>query len=289
MPVAKPMTVRQPATAALAGPLVIKLGGAAIDHADQHGALFEALAHMHQAFQRQGSGVVLVHGGGAAVDRRLERLGLASERRDGIRITPDEHIDEVVAALAGVVNKQLVGCIQRCGVPAVGLCLGDGRIARTFKATGYRFDPGRVGEIRGGDARLIQVLLGAGFLPVLSSIGLDDHGRALNINADEAAAGLACLLRCRELVLMTDVPGVLDDAGRLMSELCPPQIERFIASGAISGGMIPKVRAAAQAARACGAPVVISAWNDADALRRLASGRPAGTRILPQEVAHESA
>jgi len=263
------------------GPLLVKIGGAAIDQADEHPGLFQAMCDLHRAARTEGDGVVLIHGGGKAVDRRLERLGLVSERRDGIRITPPEHIDEVVAGLAGSVNKELVGRIQRCGVPAVGLCLGDGFTAKSFKATGYMFDPGCVGEIRGGDPRLIQLLLTAGFMPVLSSIGLDEHGQPLNINADDAAAGLACLLECRGLILLTDVAGVLDSSGRIIDEMTLDDAERRIASGEIRGGMIPKVRGAVQAAQASRAPVTITSWNDPGALLRLGRGEMAGTRVLP--------
>lgn len=265
------------------GPLLIKLGGVAIDQAEEHPDLFRAFCDIHRALREEGDGVVLIHGGGKAVDRRLERLGLISERRDGIRITPPEHIDEVVAGLAGSVNKQVVGHIQRHGVPAVGLCLGDGFIAHSFKATGYKFDPGRVGEIRGGNPELIHVLLSSGFMPVLCSIGLDEHGLPLNINADDAAAGLACLLECRGLVLLTDVNGVLNAHGEVISELSPEQVEQKIVNGEISGGMIPKVRGAMQAAQASRAPVTIASWNDPQALMGLVNGRTVGTRVLPGE------
>jgi len=268
-------------TSVRTGPLLIKLGGLAIDQADKHGALFQALCRLHMTLRADGDGLVLIHGGGKAVDRRLERLGFISERRDGIRITPPDHIDEVVAGLAGSVNKQVVGQIQRCGVPAVGLCLGDGFTAKSFKATGYAFDPGRVGEIRGGDPRLIHLLLGAGFMPVLCSIGLDEHGLPLNINADDAAAGLSCLLECRGLVLLTDVEGVLDVDGGVFEELTAEAVERHIADGAIRGGMIPKVRGAVQAAQASRVPVVIASWNDPEALLKLSTGESVGTRVLP--------
>lgn len=273
------------AAEARTGPLLIKLGGAAIDQAEEHPELFRAFCDIHRALREEGDGVVLIHGGGKAVDRRLDRLGLVSERRDGIRITPPEHIDEVVAGLAGSVNKQVVGHIQRNGVPAVGLCLGDGFIAHSFKATGYKFDPGRVGEIRGGNPDLINLLLGNGFMPVLCSIGLDEHGLPLNINADDAAAGLACLLECRGLVLLTDVNGVLDARGELIDELSPQQVEQKISGGEISGGMIPKVRGAMQAAQASRAPVTIASWNDPTALMGLVRGQSVGTRVLPGEHA----
>jgi acetylglutamate kinase len=273
------------ATEPRTGPLLIKLGGVAIDQAEAHPELFRAFCDIHRALREDGDGVVLIHGGGKAVDRRLDRLGLVSERRDGIRITPPEHIDEVVAGLAGSVNKQVVGHIQRHGVPAVGLCLGDGFIAHSFKATGYKFDPGRVGEIRGGNPELIHLLLGNGFMPVLCSIGLDEQGLPLNINADDAAAGLACLLECRGLVLLTDVNGVLDAHGTLIDELSPEQVEQNIAGGAITGGMIPKVRGAMQAAQASRAPVTIASWNDPQGLMGLVHGQSVGTRVLPGDMA----
>jgi acetylglutamate kinase len=264
---------------AAAAPLVIKLGGAAIERAADFPQLFQAIAELHQSEVKRGGGIVLVHGGGAAVDKRLERLGLVSERREGIRITPPEHIDEVVAVLAGVVNKQLVGELLSKGARAVGLCLGDGGIARSVKARGYSFDPGHVGEIDGGDPRLLLTLLGGGFLPVLSSIGLDAHGDPLNINADEAAASLAGLLGARGLVLLTDVPGVLDGAKQLITQLTADEVELRIAGGEITGGMIPKVRGAVRAAQASGAPVIIAPWNDPTVFAGIGANKSVGTRI----------
>lgn len=286
-----PMRLDAPANSAASqtGALLVKLGGAAIDEADKRQDLFAALCDLHIALRKQGDGVVLIHGGGKAVDRRLERLGMISERRDGIRITPPEHIDEVVAGLAGSVNKQVVGQILRHNVPAVGLCLGDGFIARSAKATGYSFDPGRVGEIRGGDPALVKLLLGAGYMPVLCSIGLDEQGLPLNINADDAAAGLAGLLPCRGLVLLTDVNGVLDSSGRVIEQLTAPDVERRIASGEISGGMIPKVRGALHAAAASGGPVTIASWNNPTSLLGLVNGAAVGTRVVPQSVREPAA
>jgi acetylglutamate kinase len=260
------------------GPLVVKLGGKALDDPAQSPWLWDALCTLHRS---HAGGVVLVHGGGGAVDRKLARLGLQTERREGIRITPADHLDEIVAVLAGSLNKSLVGWVQRSGVAAVGLCLGDGRSARTVKTSRYEFDPGHVGEIAGGDPRLLVTLLDGGFMPVLCSIGLDDHGRPLNINADEAAAGIAALLHAAGLILLTDVPGVLDGSGRLMDELGESQIETLIAAGTIHGGMIPKVRGAAQAARVAGVAATIASWNGPEDLLRLARRERAGTRIVP--------
>ncbi|TVQ30127.1 MAG: acetylglutamate kinase [Phycisphaeraceae bacterium] len=274
-------------------PLVVKLGGAALDQPDACAPLWSAIAELHSRWrgspsrdQQSPTGVVLVHGGGGAVDRRLARLGMTTQRREGIRLTPDDQIDEVVGALAGTVNKQIVASLNAAGVPAVGLCLADGGFAKCVKTRRYTFDPGRVGEVIGGDPKLVRTLLGAGFLPVISSIGADADGRALNINADEAAASAAALLTAGGLVLLTDVPGILDSGGALLNELTPDDVEQLIASGAIHGGMIPKARGAVDAARISGAPAVIASWKRPEDLLRIANGESVGTRILAK--AHAS-
>lgn len=262
-------------------PIVVKLGGRAIDDPAQSPWLWEALVALHRS--RTG-GIVLIHGGAHAVDRQLALVGLQSERRDGIRLTPPEHIDQIVSILAGTVNTALVGWLQRCGAPAVGLSLGDGLLARTAKTDRFDFDPGRVGDIKGGDPKLITTLLAAGFLPVLCSIGLDSNGEPLNVNADEAAAAIASIIGASELILLTDVPGVLDAQGRLQEELTAAQIEAGIACGEIHGGMIPKVRGALLAAQTAGVPTTIASWNGPDDLLRLARGERVGTRIQPGEA-----
>ncbi|MCC6660924.1 MAG: acetylglutamate kinase [Phycisphaerales bacterium] len=259
-------------------PMVVKIGGAALDDAARASELWRALAETHAA---TGGRLIVVHGGGRAVDEHLARLGMVSERREGIRITPREQIDEIVGVLAGRVNKAVVGALHAAGVPAVGLCLGDGGISRTARATGYSFDPGFVGEIRGGDPRLLTLLIGAGFPPVVSSIGLDEQGRPLNVNADDAAAGLARIVGASRLVLMTDVPGILGADRRLIARLTPREVEGLIDRGVVSGGMIPKARAAARAAEASGSPCTICSWNAPGDLIRLARGEPAGTSVVP--------
>lgn len=262
-------------------PVVVKIGGATLDDASTRDVFAHAIAQLRA---RTPGGIVLVHGGGKAVDRHLDRLGFTTERREGIRITPPDLIDEIVGVLAGRVNKALVGALLVRGVAGVGLCLGDAHDIPTRKATGYAFDPGRVGEVAiaggSGEARLLRLLLGAGYTPVLSSIGIDAAGGFLNVNADDAASGVAALLHAAELVLMTDVPGVLNGSGRVVPELAREQIDAMIASGEIGGGMIPKVRAALETARALKAPVRIMPGNDPEALSRWAGGQDVGTRIL---------
>jgi acetylglutamate kinase len=257
--------------ASISGPVVLKIGGAVCGD-----AIFAAVAAAHAEVE---PGVVLVHGGGNDVDAHLQRLGLDFERRDGIRVTPAAHVGEVVAVLAGRVNTAVVAGLLRQGAAAVGLTLADGGLARTVKATGYDFDPGQVGEVAGGDPALVRTLLQSGYLPVIASIGLDDDGVPLNVNADHAAAGIASLIGATALVLVSDVPGVLDRAGRVVSQLTADEVEALIAAGEISGGMIPKARSAAHTAAAAGIPVTITTGRDPAALRRAVRGAGGGTRF----------
>ncbi len=267
----------------MSGAIVVKVGGTTLEDPATAPALFRAVATLHQSHT---PGVVLVHGGGKAVDQHLDRLGMTSDRREGIRITPPEHLDQIAGVLAGRLNKSLVGKFLTQNLPAVGLCLGDGFAVPTRKTRRYSFDPGRVGEVNNEGTRsgLLDLLLSHRYLPVLCSIGLDASGEFLNVNADDAAAGLAPLIGASLLVLMTDVPGILDRNKRVVREISRAGIEAMIASGEISGGMIVKARAAAEVARSSGIPVVIMAGNDPGAissLTSLPSGQPAGTRIVP--------
>ncbi len=260
------------------GPIVVKVGGAALESPAEAAAIAAAITALHRAWP---TGIVVVHGGGTEVDRHLAALGLKSEKRDGIRITPSNQIEEVVAVLAGKMNKRLVGQLQQQGVPAVGLCLGDGFLVRTVKAAHYLFDPGHVGRAVGGDPTLVQTLLPAGFLPVLCSIGLDAQGLPLNVNADDAASDVARLLDATSLMLLTDVPGVLDGAGNLLPQLTAAEIEDRIESGEITGGMVPKVRSAIVTANEAGIPVTIASWRDASKFQNLGRGEWIGTRVFP--------
>ena len=259
-------------------PLIVKLGGSALEDPDARVELWRALRELHASLP---GGLVLVHGGGGAVDRHLSRLGLTTERIDGLRVTPEEQIDHVVAVLAGQVNKALVGALNRCagGSPAVGVCLGDGGM--TEVETHPMGDLGRVGRITGGSGRLIAALLKAGFLPVVASIGIDEGGKALNVNADDAATGLAKIIGASALVLLTGVAGIKDEHGALIGRIDGAGIERLIEAGVIAGGMIPKARGAAAAANQSGVPVVIAAWNEPRLLKALAAGSGVGTRVVP--------
>ncbi len=266
------------------GVVVIKIGGSTLEDIGALRPLWSALVGLAAR-----SGVVIVHGGGKAVDALIKRLNLPVERREGLRVTPDDQIDLIAGVLAGSVNKRLVGAINAASGAAdgtaVGLCLGDAGVARCTTMTrtpaGTPVDLGRVGEVVGGEGALLRTLVEGGYLPVVSSIGIDRSGGLLNINADDAAAGLAGALQASALVLMTDVSGIKDGTGRLCPRLTPAKIEQMIASGEISGGMIPKSRAATRVVVERGVPVVILSAEDPKNLIGWIAGERVGTEIVP--------
>lgn len=268
-----------------AGPLVVKVGGATLERA---GSLWRDVVALHASRGGTTRGVVLVHGGGNAVDRHLERLGMATLRVEGLRVTPPEQVEEIAGVLAGRTNKHAVGSLAGAGARAVGVCLGDGGawgIPTRVMSRGV--DLGRVGEVSPagpGSGTLLMHLLAGGFLPVVCSIGLDEDGGFLNVNADDAAAGVASAVGAEALVLVTDVPGVLDARGAVIPTLDEAGIDRAVASGVIHGGMVPKVRAALARATASGRPVIIT---NADGLGAWSAGKPAGTRVVVAEGSDE--
>ena len=263
-------------------PIVVKLGGALLDEPAQNAAFFQTLAD----FIQHDHHVVLVHGGGKSVDRHLQLLGHTSHKRDGIRITPPEHMLEIAGVLAGQLNARLVGLLRARGVNAVGLTLADGATTTARKSEKFSFDAGRVGEITGGDANLIQTLLRNGCTPIFSSIAMDDTGELLNVNADEAATAIARIVSARLLVLLTDVAGVKDGAGNIIASLNCAGVERLTNSGAITGGMIAKVRSALEASEQSGVATLVASWTDAniaDALRNKGCETAVGTLFLPSK------
>lgn len=280
--------------------MVVKLGGAVIDHAGDRGSLWRDLA---QTAER--TPIVVVHGGGAAVDRLLARLGLASQRRDGLRITPPEHMDIIAGVLAGQASVDLVRHLRGAGAQAVGLSLASAGFEARLAHDGAL---GLVGELVENQPppRAVTALLEAGQLPVINSIGLSiglsigqsmaaggngtgGIGQTLNVNGDDAAVGVAQSLGAGRLVLLTDVPAVLDDSGAPIARLGQDEIEPLIASGVISGGMAAKCRAAALAARRASAPVTIASHGVAGVLPALERGMAIGTTILPTSRAASTA
>ncbi len=271
---AKTVEIRAGATAN--GPLVVKIGGALLESAGEHGEAFSGLVALHAAERTHGrAGIVLVHGGGAQVDRQLKLVGIETPRIEGIRVTTPEAIDQVVGVLAGSAHVRLLGILAARGARVVGLTLSDGGLCRCRHTTKFAFDAGEVGEITDGDGTVAHTLLAAGFMPVVNSIGLSPAGEPLNVNADEAACAIARIVGASGIVLLTDVEGVLDARKQLIRDLDAARIEALIVDGTISGGMIPKVKSALEAAANAGCPATIASWRDPAAI---ATGGT-GTRI----------
>ncbi len=227
--------------------IVVKYGG----HAMSGGHLSEAFGHDIALLKQVGVNPVVVHGGGPQIDEMLRRLSIKSSFVDGLRVTDEAMVEVVEMVLAGSVNKQVAGLINRAGAMAVGLSGKDGGLIRARKlrrrpqATDSRIervlDLGFVGEPERIDARVLHALTGSGLIPVIAPIGFGADGFTYNINADTVAGAIAGALGATRLLMLTDVAGVLDDDRKLISELTAAEARAGIASGMISGGMIPKV------------------------------------------------
>jgi len=248
------------------GITVVKLGGDTL--AEGHESL-EGIAAVVAARP-----VVIVHGGGTRLSITLDRLGIPSRFHEGRRVTDDAALPVAVSVLRGLVNAELVAALQLAGATAVGLAGSDAGLVRAERIPSL----GRVGRVVAVEPRILRELLVAGYLPVVASIALDEDGELCNVNADEVAAGLAAALRGR-LLLLTDTDGVRDRDGQRMLRLAPADAERLIAEGTISGGMIPKVRAALDVVAAGGHEVVIADGRGPGAIARALGETDAGTRI----------
>jgi acetylglutamate kinase len=217
--------------------IVIKYGG----HAMTNDELRSSFAVDVVLLKFIGLRPVIVHGGGPQIKATLERLGKESTFVDGLRVTDDETMEVVEMVLGGKINREIVELIQQGGGSGVGLTGSDGALLRVRKRYAGGKDIGRVGEVVEVDAKVIQAVSDAGFVPVVAPIGADENGLTYNVNADEAAGAIARELKAEKLMLLTDVQGVLDPAGGLMSALTIEEVRKLIDEGVIREGMIPKV------------------------------------------------
>ena len=200
---------------------------------------------------------VVIHGGGPQIGRTMKRMGKTSRFVDGLRVTDDETMDIVEMVLGGKVNKEIVALINKHGGRAVGLTGKDGGLITARKMMVSRESPagqapeiidlGHVGEVVGVDPNVIGILKEGDFIPVIAPVGVDDKGVAYNINADHVAGRVAAALKAERVVFMTDVEGIRDKEGKLISTLPVSRVEELIEDGTITGGMIPKVQASVQA------------------------------------------
>ena len=231
--------------------IVIKYGGNAMTDP----ALQEGFARDVVLLKLVGMNPVIVHGGGPQINEMLKRVGKQGEFVQGMRVTDEETMD-VVEMVLGKVNKDIVNLINRYGGKAVGLTGQDSAFIRAEKLMlesstepGKMLDIGLVGEIRLIDPAIITFLDSGDFIPVIAPIGVGTDGETLNINADVVAGKLAEILKAEKLVLLTNTPGVLDKDGKLLTGLTPKQIDALVADGTLSGGMLPKIASALDAAR----------------------------------------
>ncbi|NLW80370.1 MAG: acetylglutamate kinase [Desulfovibrionales bacterium] len=232
--------------------IVIKYGG----HAMKDESLRRGFALNIQLLRYIGVNPVIVHGGGPQIGIMLKQLGITSEFRQGLRVTDDATMDVVEMVLVGKVNKEIVNLINVQGGRAVGLSGKDGGLIRAQKlemaveradAPPEIIDLGKVGEVVAVDTKLIDSLQRSGFVPVIAPVGVDEEGNTYNINADSVASAVAVAVGAKKLILLTDVSGVLDKEGRLISSMTMHQAIHALERGVVTGGMIPKIKCCLEA------------------------------------------
>ena len=233
--------------------MVIKYGGNAMTDPE----LQQDFAEDVVLLKLVGINPVVVHGGGPQIEQALNRLGKKGQFIQGMRVTDAETMEVVEWVLAGEVQQDIVGLIHHAGGKAVGLTGRDGGLIRArklkmldHKDPSIEHDVGQVGDIVAIDPSVVKALQDDAFIPVISPIGFGENNESYNINADVVASRLATVLQAEKLVMLTNIPGVLDKAGQLLPELTPQQIDALIADGTISGGMLPKLAGAIDAAKA---------------------------------------
>ncbi len=235
--------------------IVVKFGG---------NAMVDPL--LHESFARDvvlmklvGMNPVVVHGGGPQIGALLAKLNIQTEFVDGMRVTDSQTMDVVEMVLGGSVNKEIVSSINRNGGKAIGVTGKDGQMIRARKLTVSRYSPeldvseildiGHVGDVDQIDTEVLQVILGSNFIPVIAPIGVGEDGSTYNINADLVAGKLAQVMQAEKLMLLTNVAGLLDKQGNILTGLTTAQVDSLIADGTISGGMLPKIRCAIDAVK----------------------------------------
>ena len=236
--------------------VVIKYGGNAMENEELKNSFARDVVMMKQV----GINPVIVHGGGPQIGSLLERLGKESKFIQGMRVTDRETMDVEQMVLGGLVNKDIVNLIQHNGGQAIGLTGKDGRLIKARKMllkaqdqdnpalkTSEIIDIGHVGEVQGIDTRVIDLFAGSDFIPVIAPIGVDDDGVSYNINADLVAGKVAEVLRAEKLILLTNVAGLKDKQGKVLTGLTAQRVNELIQDGTIHGGMLPKIGCALEA------------------------------------------
>ncbi|MBL8325172.1 MAG: acetylglutamate kinase [Rubrivivax sp.] len=263
--------------------LVIKYGGNAMTDPE----LKQDFAEDVVLLKLVGLNPIVVHGGGPQIDEALSRLGKKGTFVQGMRVTDAETMGVVEWVLAGEVQQEIVGLINAAGGKAVGLTGRDGGLIRAHKLEmadrddpSKKHDIGHVGEITSIDPSVVQALQDDQFIPVISPIGFGESNESYNINADLVAAKLATVLKAEKLLLLTNTPGVLDKSGKLLTNLSAREIDALFADGTISGGMLPKISGALDAARSGVVAVhIIDGRVPHALLLEVLTAKPYGTKI----------
>ncbi|TAK60831.1 acetylglutamate kinase [Methylobacter sp.] len=265
--------------------IVVKFGGnAMVDEELKH-----SFARDIVLMKLVGLNPIVVHGGGPQIGQLLEKLGKTTGFIDGMRITDSETMDVVEMVLGGLVNKEIVNLINMHGGKAVGLTGKDGNFIRAKKLhltprdslPPEIIDLGHVGEVSSIDPAVLDMLGGSDFIPVIAPIGVGDDGHSYNINADLVAGKIAEQLKAEKLILLTNIPGILDKQGALLTGLSIKKTEELIADGTISGGMIPKTRCATDAIKGGVTSVhIIDGRVDHAVLLELFTDQGVGTLLL---------
>ena len=251
---------------------VVKYGGNAMKGDD----MIQSFARDIVLMKRVGMNPVVVHGGGPQIGKHLEKLGKKSEFIEGMRVTDSETMDVVEMMLGGLVNKAIVAAINQQGGQAVGLTGKDGGLIRAKKLT----IKGQDGEVEAIDPRVVTHLEAGGFIPVIAPVGVGSEGEAYNINADLVAGKLASVLKAEKLMLLTNVMGVKDKEGHVLTGLTVPQVQALIADGTIYGGMLPKIQCALDAVNSgVKTAVIINGELDHSVLLELFTNEGIGTLI----------
>ncbi|WP_290536724.1 MULTISPECIES: acetylglutamate kinase [Alcanivorax] len=238
--------------------VVIKYGGNAMENDELKNSFARDVVMLKQV----GLNPVIVHGGGPQIGSLLERLGKESKFVQGMRVTDQETMDVVQMVLGGLVNKDIVNLIQHNGGQAIGLTGKDGRLIKARKMllkaqdendpalqTSEIIDIGHVGEVQGIDTTIIDLIAGSDFIPVIAPIGVDEDGISYNINADLVAGKMAEVLRAEKLILLTNVAGLKDKQGKVLTGLSAERVDELIKDGTIHGGMLPKIGCALEAVK----------------------------------------
>ena len=254
--------------------VVIKYGGHAMDKPELCTAFATDLAQL----SAQDMGFVVVHGGGPQISALLTRLNIESRFENGLRVTDEATMAAVEMVLCGQVNKAVVASFAAHGARAAGISGRDGNLLRAVVKNPAL---GLVGEVEAVDPALILCLLEGDFVPVVAPVANGPDGQALNINADTAAGALAGALAADYFILISDVPGVLDAEGRLITSLTRAEIEKLRAEGVITGGMIPKVESCLHALNAgCQRALILDGRSPSSLRRYLLDDAPLGTVVV---------